>query len=332
MRRYFGRKLLIYALTFFLAVSIDWMIPRFMPGNPIQNMLTRVSVATTGNASQLLYNYYSHLFGLDVPLWQQYLNFWNSLIHGNLGISVYLYPTPVSQVLKNAVPYDIALLIPSILLSWYAGNKFGAFAARSKWLDNTVSPLGYILTATPYMWLGILLAWLFGIVWHIFPIAGAYSFLMLPNFSWSFIGSLLLHWFLPFASLFLVGFGGQAIGMRNLIIYELEADYAIYLEALGAPRKLVRDYAFRNAILPQITGLALSLGVVVAGALVTEVVFSYPGIGYLLLAGIQNEDYFLIQGCFLFIIIGVLLANFLIDIAYVIIDPRTRRGMTGGTA
>jgi peptide/nickel transport system permease protein len=130
----------------------------------------------------------------------------------------------------------------------------------------------------------------------------------------------------------LVGFGGQAIGMRNLIIYELEADYATYLESLGAPRKLIRDYAFKNAILPQITGLALSLGTVVAGALVTEVVFSYPGIGYLLLAGIQNQDYFLIQGCFLLIIIGVLAANFIIDIAYVIIDPRTRRGMTGETA
>jgi len=140
------------------------------------------------------------------------------------------------------------------------------------------------------------------------------------------------HWFLPFMSLFLVGFGGQAIGMRNMIIYELEADYSHYLEALGAPRRLVRKYAFRNAMLPQITGLALSLGVVVAGALVTEVVFSYPGIGYLLLAAIQNQDYFLIQGCFLFIIIGVLLANFIIDVTYVLIDPRTRRGMTGETA
>jgi peptide/nickel transport system permease protein len=332
VRRYFGRKIIIYALTFFLAVTIDWMIPRFMPGNPVQNMLTRVSIATTAGSSQALYTYYSHLFGLDLPAWKQYLNFWVSLFHGDLGISVYLFPTPVRDVLKAAVPYDVALLVPSILLSWYAGNKFGAFAARSKWLDNTVSPLGYILTATPYMWLGILLAWVFGIVLKVFPIAGAYSFLMLPNLSWTFLGSLLQHWFLPFISLFLVGFGGQAIGMRNLIIYELEADYATYLEALGAPKKLIRDYAFRNAILPQITGLALSLGTVVAGALVTEVVFSYPGIGYLLLAGIQNQDYFLIQGCFLFIIVGVLLANFIIDIAYVIIDPRTRRGMTGESA
>jgi len=332
VKRYFGRKILIYLLTFFLAVTVDWMIPRFMPGDPIRNMMTRVSVSSSGAAIQQMYNYFSHLFGLDLPVWQQYLNFWNSLFHGNLGISTYLFPTPVTKVLIHAVPYDLFLLIPAILLSWYAGNKFGAFAARSKWLDNTISPLGYILTATPYMWLGILLAWFFGIVLGIFPIAGAYSFQMLPNLSWNFIGSVLLHWFLPFASLFMVMFGGWAIGMRNMIIYELEADYSHYLEALGAPRSLVRRYAFRNAILPQLSGLALQLGVIVAGALVTEVVFSYPGIGYLLLAAIQNQDFFLIQGCFLFIIIGVLLANFAIDVAYILVDPRTRRGMMGETA
>jgi peptide/nickel transport system permease protein len=330
VRRYFGRKLLIYVLTFFVAVTIDWLIPRFMPGNPIQTMLSRAMLRA--EALEVMRGYYTRAFGLDLPIWQQYLNFWTALFHGDLGTSVYLFPTPVARVLTRAVPYDVFLLVPSILLSWYAGNKFGAFAARSKWLDNTISPLSYVLTATPYMWLGILLAWVFGIVLDIFPIAGAYSFAMAPHLSWAFIRSVLKHWFLPFASLFLVMFGGWAIGMRNMIIYELEADYSHYLEALGAPRKLVRKYAFRNAVLPQITGLALQLGVIVAGALVTEVVFSYPGIGYLLLAAIQNQDYFLIQGCFLFIIIGVLLANFVIDIAYVIVDPRTRLGMIGETA
>ena len=330
MRRYFGRKLLIYILTFFLAVTIDWLIPRFMPGNPVQNMLSRA--ALRAEAAEVMYGYYTRAFGLDVPIWQQYLNFWNALFHGDLGTSVYMFPQPVAKVIMRAVPYDIFLLLPAILLSWYAGNHFGAFAARTRWLDNTISPLGYILTATPYMWLGILLAWIFGIVLDIFPIAGAYSFELRPHLSWTFIGSVLHHWFLPFASLFLVGFGGWAIGMRNMIIYELEADYSHYLEALGAPRRLVRKYAFRNAILPQLTGLALQLGVIVAGALVTEVVFSYPGIGYLLLAAIQNQDYFLIQGCFLFIIIFVLLANFAIDIAYVIVDPRTRTGMRGEAA
>ncbi|HZD11696.1 MAG TPA: ABC transporter permease [Candidatus Binatia bacterium] len=330
MKRYFGRKFLIYILTFFIAVTIDWMIPRFMPGNPVQVMLARFGLRA--DAARAMYEYYTRAFGLDLPIWQQYLNFWKALFQGDLGISVFLFPTPVTKVIMEAVPYDIALLLPAILLSWYAGNKFGAFAARSKRLDNTVLPIGYILTATPYMWLGILLAWALGIVWNIFPISGAFSFEMRPSFSVPFILSLLQHWFLPFLSLFLVMFGGWAIGMRNMIIYELESDYSHYLEDLGAPRSLVRRYAFRNAILPQITGLALQLGVIVAGALVTEIVFSYPGIGYLILRAIQNQDYFLLQGCFLFIIIGVLLANFVIDIAYVLVDPRTRAGMQGEAA
>ncbi len=330
MRRYFGRKLFIYILTFFLAVTIDWLIPRFMPGDPVQNMLSRV--AARPEATEMLRGYFTRAFGLDVPIWQQYLNFWVALFRGDLGTSVYLFPQRVIDIILRAVPYDIVLLVPAILLSWYAGNHFGAFAARSKVLDNTVSPIGYILTAAPYMWLGILLAWFFGIVLDLFPIAGAYSFDVRPNLSASFAGNVLHHWFLPFASLFLVGFGGWAIGMRNMIIYELEADYSRYLEALGAPTKLVRRYAYQNGILPQITGLALQLGVIVSGAIVTEVVFSYPGIGYLLLAAIQNQDYFLIQGCFLFIIIGVLAANFVIDIVYVVVDPRTRRGMMGEKA
>lgn len=329
MRRYFGRKLLIYILTFVLAVTIDWMIPRFMPGNPVDIMLARLGTRGPG-AVEAMRSYFMQSFGLDLPVGQQYLNFWTALLQGDLGRSVYLFPQPVLQVILKAVPYDLALLIPAILGSWYAGNHFGAFAARNKRLDNTVLPVGYVLTATPYMWLGILLAWIFGIVLGIFPISGAYSYaISAPSFSWTFISSFFMHWFLPFASLFLVGFGGWAIGMRNMIIYELDADYAHYLEALGAPRKLVRKYAFGNAVLPQITGLALALGVIVAGALVTEIVFSYPGIGYLILQAILNQDYFLLQGCFLFIIIGVLLANFVIDIVYVFVDPRTRLSMVG---
>jgi peptide/nickel transport system permease protein len=328
MRRYFGRKLLIYAVTFLVAVTVDWMIPRFMPGDPIQTMLARASLRP--EASQALHTYYTNVFGLDQPVWRQYLSFWTALLHGDLGVSIWLFPQPVTRVIMRAVPYTLALLVPAILLSWFAGNKFGAYAARRKWLDNTVLPVGYVLTATPYMWLGILLAWLLATVAGLFPIAGGYSFALEPSWSWAFAGSLLRHWFLPFASLFLVGFGGWAIGMRNLIIYELEADYSHYLESLGAPRRLVRRYAFRNALLPQLTGLALQLGVIVAGALVTEIVFSYPGLGYLILQAINNQDFFLIQGAFLFIIIGVLLANFLVDVVYVLVDPRTRTGMRGG--
>lgn len=331
MRRYFLRKILIYLLTFFVAVTIDWMIPRFMPGDPVINMLAKAG-SMHAEAQEVMYGYLTSSFGLDLPAWQQYLNFWKALFHGDLGISILQFPKPVAEVIKSALPFDLLLLVPSILLSYIAGNKFGAFAARSKRLDNTMLPVGYILTATPYMWLGILLGWIFAIILGIFPISGAYSYALRPAFTWTFVKSVLEHWFLPFLSLFIVQFGGWAIGMRNMIIYELEADYAHYLEALGAPRRLIRRYAYNNAQLPQLSGLALKLGVIVAGAMATEIVFSYPGIGYLILMAIQNSDYFLLQGCFLFIIIGVLLANFIIDIVFILVDPRTRLGMQGGAS
>ena len=331
MRRYFARKLVTYLLTFFVAVTVDWMIPRFMPGDPVDVMLSRMSLQSPGAANAMM-GYFLAAFGLNHPIWQQYFNFWVALFHGDLGISVWLFPRPVTSIIMGALPYTLALLIPAVLLSWIAGNQFGAYAARRKRLDNTVLPVGYILTATPYMWLGILLAWALGSVLGIFPLSGAFDYSMSPTLTWQFFLSAYTHWIMPFLSLFLVGVGGWAIGMRNMIIYELESDYAHYLEALGAPQGLVRRYAFRNAMLPQVTGLALSLGVVVAGALVTEVVFAYPGLGYLVLQAIQNEDFFLLQGIFLFVIIGVLVANFLVDVAYVVVDPRTRVGMQGGAA
>jgi peptide/nickel transport system permease protein len=327
VRRYFARKLGLYVLTFFVAVSIDWAIPRFMPGDPVQGLISRMQAQP--EAAEALTGYYNEAFGLDVPLWKQYLNFWAALFQGDLGRSIVQFPEPVSSMILRAVPYTLALLVPAILLSFWAGNKVGALAARRKALDNTVLPVGYVLTATPQMWLGIVLAFLFGSVWGIFPISGAYDFSLQPAWTLEFAASFLYHWFLPFLALFLVAFGGWAIGMRNMIIYELEADYAHYLEALGAPRRLVRRYAYRNAVLPQVTGLALALGVVVAGAIVIEIVFNYPGLGTMTLTAINNRDYFLLQGIFLFIIVGVLIANFLIDIAYVLIDPRTRIGMQG---
>ncbi len=328
MARYFGTKLLIYALTFFVAVTINWLIPRFMPGDPVSAMVSRARLQDPDGVAAME-AFYSNLFGFDLPVWQQYLNFWGGLFRGDLGISLWAFPQPVSEIILGAVPYTLGLLIPAILLSWWAGNKFGAYAARKKVLDNTVLPVWYILTATPYMWLAILMAWALGKVAGLFPVGRSFSASLVPEWSWVFVTDLVSHWFLPFLSLFLVGFGGWAIGMRNLIIYELEADYSHYLGALGAPQKLVRRYAFRNAVLPQITGLALQLGVIVGGAVVTEIVFDYRGLGYLVLEAIKTSDFFLLQGIFLFIVIGVLIANFVIDIVYVLVDPRTRVGVGG---
>jgi peptide/nickel transport system permease protein len=325
--RYLGRKLSFYLVTFVVAVTVDWAIPRFMPGDPIQGLLSRMQAQP--GSQEALTGYYTQAFGLDVPLWKQYLNFWAGLFSGDLGTSVWQYPRPVMSLIVHAVPYTLALLIPAIVLAFIAGNKVGAMAARRKVLDNTVLPVSYLLTATPYMWLAIVLAYGLASVAGIFPLSGAYGYALQPAWTLEFAGSFLSHWFLPFLSLFLVGFGGWAIGMRNMIIYELESDYSQYLASLGAPTRLVRNYAYRNALLPQVTGLALALGAVVAGALVTEVVFTYPGLGTMTLTAIQNRDYFLLQGIFIFIILGILIANFVVDLSYLVIDPRTRHGMEG---
>jgi peptide/nickel transport system permease protein len=329
MTRYLLRKLGVYCVTFVAAVTIDWSIPHLMPGNPVLTLMSRIQIQDP-QVAQHVYDNYMRAFNLDLPLWKQYWYFWVALVHGDLGTSILQFPSPVTSIILHAAPYTIGLLIPATLLSWYVGNKLGALAARRKILDNTVLPLGYTLTATPYMWLAIVLVWVFAITLGMFPVGLAYSPTAASGWTWTFALDLLHHWFLPFLSLFLVGCGGWAIGMRNMIIYELESDYAHYLEALGAPRRLVRKYTFRNAMLPQISGLALSLGAILAGALVTEIVFSYPGLGYQIYRAITNEDYFVIQGIFLLIIAGVLVANFIVDIVYVIVDPRTRIGMQGG--
>jgi peptide/nickel transport system permease protein len=331
VRRYFTRKLLTYVLAFFVGTSIDWGIPRLMPGNPVQVYLSKFSLESAG-AWESLNKVFTKAFGLNVPLWRQYLNFWDGVIHGNFGVSYYEFPEPVTHVIRSAIPYTLALLVPAIVLSYILGNRVGAMAARRKALDNTILPVGYVFQATPYAWLALAMLYYLGDSQHWFPIGGPYAEGMLPNASWSFAWSLLQHWFLPFLTVFLVSFGGWAIGMRNLVIYELETDYARYMRSLGASQRLVRKYAYRNAVLPQLSGLALALGVVIGGNIVTEVVFNYPGLGLLIYHAVTDEDYFLLQGIFLFIIIGVLLANFIIDIVYVLVDPRTRLSMQGATA
>ena len=332
MRRYLMRKLIIYILTFFVAATIDWILPRLVSGNPISILLSKMSLQP--GTYSATYKVYMNAFGFNRPWWKQYLTFWTALFHGNLGISIYQFPKPVTSVIADYVLFTLALLIPAILLAYFAGNRVGAMAARRKLLDNTVLPVGYLLTATAYPWLALLLAFLLaaGGIGHFFPISGGFSYGLLPSWTWTFVWSLITHWVLPFLTLFLVAFGGWAIGMRNLIIYELESDYAHWLQALGSPPRLVRRYAYRNAALPQLTGLAMALGTFVAGQIVTEVVFNYPGLGLVFYNAITNSDVFLMQGVFLILIIGVLIANFAIDIVYVLVDPRTRVSMMGAVA
>ncbi len=330
MKRYLVRKIIIYSITFFIAASLDWLLPRMMPGNPVSLLVSRFAQASSGSyaqatqATKQMFDYFMQAFQLNVPMWEQYLIFWRNLFTGNLGISMFMYPESVMKIIISAVPYDISILLPAILLSFWLGNKAGAMAARNKRIDSVLLPIFYILTSVPYFWLGILLVWGLSTRAHILPLSGAFGYGMTPSFTFSFILTYLKHWILPFLSLFVVALGGWAIGMRNMIIYELEANYSKYMDSLGASQKLIRKYAYRNAILPQMTGVAIQLGTMVAGALTTEIVFSYPGIGYILFQAIMNKDYPLIQGCFLFIIIGVLIANFVVDILYMFVDPRVK--------
>ncbi len=328
--RYIGKKILIYLLTFYVAVTVDWLIPRMMPGNPVGILISRFSALP--GSTEILYSYFMQAFGLDKPLWEQYLLFWAAVLRGDLGVSIYMYPKRVVDIIAEALPYDFILIYPAVILSWIAGNWLGALSAVHRRLDNFLMPVFYFFTSSPYFWFAIVLAWLFTVVIPVFPPAGAYSAGLTPSLTLDFALDFLAHWALPFLSLFIVLLGGWAIGMRNMIIYELGSNYSRYLESLGAPHWMILRYAFRNAMLPQITGLAIQLGLVVAGALTTEIVFSYPGLGYLMLEAILNEDYFLIQGCFLFIVIMVLVANFTIDIVYALLDPRIRQSYAGETA
>ena len=330
MRRFLSRKLITYLIAFVIGVTVDWGIPRLIPGDPVQAYLSQFRLQPAGYDA--LYKTMSEAFGTNGSAWDQYLHYWQSILTWNMGVSIGNFPARVTTLVGQALPYTLALLIPAIVLSYILGNRLGAAAARRKGLDNSVLPLGYVFQAMPYPWLALIIPYLLAVVWHVFPLSGGYSNSLLPTWSWTFIGSLITHWFLPFLTVFLVSLGGWAIGMRNLVIYELENDSSRYLRALGARERVIRRYAYRNASLPQLSGLALQLGVVVGGNIVTEIAFQYPGLGKLLYTAIGNKDYFLLQGIFIFIIIGVLIANFIIDLVFISIDPRTRLSMQGAPA
>ncbi len=322
MGKYFGKKLAIYLATFFVAVTINWLIPRFMPGDPILSMLAQFQGLEGGQ--EIIQSRFVQSFGLDQPLIYQYLNFWRSLFRGDLGVSITIYPRPVIDIIRNSILFDIIVVLPAVSLSWIIGNKAGAFSGFNKKADSFLMPFFYFLTSSPYFWFAIVVVYVFGIRLNIFPTSHAYSSGMTPGFTLPFIINFIRHWFLPFFTMFLVGLGGWAIGMRNMIIYEKKANYSEYMKSLGAKDKMVRRYAFRNGVLPQVTGLAIQLGTIISGAILVQMVFSYPGLGYRMVQAVQNQDYFLLQGSFLALITMALAANFIVDIVYMIIDPRIR--------
>ena len=326
MGKYFTKKFIIYVFTFFVAVTINWIAPRLMPGDPINTMLATYHGPAEGRA--LLERELRVTFGLEGSLIQQYLQFWGRLLQGDLGRSITQFPRRVIDIVKNNIIYDIAILVPAISLSWIIGNKAGAMAGDNKKVDNYVMPFIYALISSPYFWFAIIVVYFLSYQAGWFPTSQAYSGAVRPGLNMNFIKVFLHHWFLPFITMFLVTLGQWAIGMRNMVIYEVKSNYSKYLSSLGASDRLIRKYAFRNGVLPQITGFAISLGQTVSGAILVQQVFNYPGLGRLMLEAVQRQDFFLLQGAFLSVIIMVLMANFLVDIVYMFIDPRIRVSYT----
>ena len=300
---------------------LNFFLPRMMPGDPVNAILSKTLGNTTDTlAIQKQYETYQKAFGLDKSMPEQFLIFCKNAIRGDFGLSFSQYPRSVSEIIASSIGW-----IPAIIVGWILGNVLGAVAAyRKKAWDKVVMPMSLFFSAIPAFGAAVVLLVIFGINLKWAPVNGAYDPGMIPNFSWSFISSVIRHYQLPFFSIVLISIGGQAVGMRSMSIYELNADYVKYARFLGIKdRKIVR-YVFRNAMLPQVTGLAMSIGSSVGGALVAETIFSYPGLGSTMYKAITSSDYPLISATTLIITIMVLIAAFLLDIIYAFIDPRVK--------
>ncbi|CDN43647.1 MULTISPECIES: ABC transporter permease [Paenibacillus] len=324
--RYFLKKSGWYLVTLLIALILNFLLPRLIEGNPVSTIASQVSQGMTDSDSiKKVYDNFMKEFGVDKPLLAQFGIYLKKLVTGDLGTSFGLYPRKVSDILMAAVPWTVALQLPAILVGWIIGNVLGAVAAYRKGVfDKVLFPAALFVNSIPFFTLAIIMLYLLAITLKWFPMSGGYDYQMVPHFSLDFILSVLRHHTLPFLSIVLVTIGGQAIGMREMSIYELNSDYVLYSKLLGIRDSRVARYVFKNAMLPQITGLALSIGTMVGGSLICEIVFSYPGIGTWLFTAIRQLDYPLISGCTLLIALTVLLANFTIEIVYGIVDPRIK--------
>jgi peptide/nickel transport system permease protein len=276
-----------------------------------------------------MYHALAVAFGLNTnsSLLTQYFQYWGQLFHGNLGTSITYYPSSVASVIATALPWTIGLVGMATLIAFVAGTAIGTLAAwrRGSWLDVAL-PTTSFLQALPYFLLGLLAIEIFGVKLGWFPISGGYTAGMATNFSPSFIGSAAFHSLLPAATIVVTSMAGWMVGQRNVMITTLDQDYVLVAQAKGiSQRRVMIMYAARNAILPNFASFAQALGFVVSGALLVELVFSYPGIGYVLLSAVNNEDFPMLEAIFLIIVLAVLAANFIADLVYVMLDPRARQ-------
>ncbi|MBL8063714.1 MAG: ABC transporter permease [Anaerolineales bacterium] len=325
-RKYFLNKFLWFLVTLVSAFLLNFILPRLMPGDPVAAIVSRLAQGMSNTSGiQAIYEQYTELFGTNKPLLEQFVIYVKNVVQGDFGFSFSQYPRTVADVIKSSIWWTIALQFPAIIVGWLIGNSLGALAAYLRGsFDKVFMPISIFASNLPAFGMAVILMVVFAVTLKWFPTSGGYGFDLIPNFSWKFIWSVIVHYQLPFWSIVLITIGGQAIGMRSMSIYELNADYVKYSRFMGIKDRKIVSYVFRNAMLPQITGLALSIGTMVGGALVAEIIFSYPGLGSTILTAVLGQDYPLISAATLIITIMVLSANFLIEIVYGFLDPRIK--------
>lgn len=327
---YIVRRVVLLVATYFVAVCIVFILPRVIPGNPLAIRMQQIIMQWIYRPELVpqVYRQLMDIFQFDKPLHVQFFTFISRAFRGDFGISVDMYPLRVVDVIAMSLPWTLALVVPAVLASWYTGNIVGAYVGykRGSIAEKFVVAYSFIVSRIPFYWLAMLLLFVFAFNLRLFPTSGIHSFGIKPSLTLEFIVDYLWHYILPFLSIYLVETAGWMGSMRIIISGELGSDYIAYTESLGVKDRVVFRYAYRNSLLPQVTGLALELGFAITGVFIVETVFNYPGIGYFLSRAIGALDYPLIQGIFLIVIATVFVANFLVDFIYAMIDPRIRVG------
>ncbi|UCE02201.1 MAG: ABC transporter permease [Candidatus Latescibacterota bacterium] len=322
--RFVLRRLGFYLVAAWAALTLNFFLPRLMPGDPASALFARFAGRVSPEALQAL----RETFGLtDASIFSQYVTYLRHVLTGEFGISVAYFPTPVSTVIGTGLFWTIFLAGSAVLVSFTLGTLLGILAAwrRRGWVDTWLPSTFVFLGAFPYFWLAMVALYVFGFLLGWFPLGHAYGDDLAPGFNLTFLTDVARHAALPIATVVIATLGGWLLTMRNTMIGVLGSDYVNLARAKGlTPSRVVLRYAARNALLPSVTGFGMALGYVLGGSLLTEIVFSYPGQGYLLVQAVRNQDYPLMQGIFLVITLAVLGANWLVDLVYVWLDPRTR--------
>ncbi len=326
--RYLLYRILLLLLTAWVALTVNFALPYLMPGDPASVMVAKFQGRLEPQAIKAL----SIAFGVGVneSIFQQYLHYWGRILRGDFGTSLAYYPTPVSRVLGQAIPWTLGLCGTATILAFIFGSGLGIVSAwrRGSRLGDGLVPLALFLKSMPQFWFGLLTLYVFGFILGWFPLSGGYAITSAPGAAR--VLSILYHSFLPGMTMLITALGGWVMTMRNNMISILAEDYITFAHAKGlSTRQIIYHYAARNAILPSFTGFAMALGFVVSGAILIERVFSYPGVGYMLYQAVISLDYPLMQASFLFITLAVLLANFFADLTYVFLDPRVRSERAG---